>query len=724
MSEDTYLDTSRSCEARARDLVYRMNLEEAASQLLHSAPAIPRLGVPAYNWWNEALHGVARAGTATVFPQAIALAASFDPAFVGTVAEAISTEGRAKYHEAVRRGDRGIYKGLTFWSPNINIFRDPRWGRGHETYGEDPWLTSRLGVAFVRGLQGSDPRYLKSAACAKHYAVHSGPENLRHSFDARVSAKDLRETYLPAFRALVMEAKVESVMGAYNRTNGEPCCGSETLLVKILRGEWGFKGHVVSDCWAIRDFHEHHKITKSPEESAALALKNGCDVNCGCVYAKLMDAHKQGLITEAQIRQAAIRLMTTRMKLGMFDPAEEVPFATIPFEKVDCEDHRALSLTAARKGLVLLKNDGVLPLDTKKLKTIAVIGPNALSINALKGNYCGTPSSMVTVLGGIRALAGSGVRVLYAEGSHLYKDRVEGLGEAHDRFAEAVSVALRADVVVLCLGLDPSIEGEEGDASNEYAAGDKRDLDLPLVQRELMEAVKAAVPNKPIILVSLTGSAMAYTWADENVSAIVQAWYPGAMGGAAVAELLFGEYSPSGRLPVTFYRSTADLPDFTDYAMRNRTYRYFEGEPLYPFGFGLSFTRFEYSDATLSASSIVAGEALSCGALVKNVGGRSGDEVAQLYLSVPGAGAGMPIRELRGVRTVSLKAGEETRVSFDLSARDLSSINNEGRRVVVPGTYRVSIGGHQGDPRSTALSGTSVSVAEFEVTGAELGLEY
>ncbi len=408
-----YLDTDRSFEDRAKLLVDAMSLDEAAAQLLHSAPTVPRLGVPAYNWWNEALHGVARAGTATVFPQAIGLAATFDPAFIGKIADAISTEGRAKYHEAVRQGDRGIYKGLTFWSPNINIFRDPRWGRGHETYGEDPWLTGRLGVAFVRGLQGSDPKYLKSAACAKHFAVHSGPENLRHSFDARVSEKDLRETYLAAFRDLVIEAGVESVMGAYNRTNGEPCCGSELLLVKILRGEWGFKGHVVSDCWAIRDFHEHHKVTKKPEQSAALALNMGCDVNCGCTYQKVMDAHKQGLIKEAAIRLAATRLMATRMKLGMFDPDSAVPYAGIPYAANDCDDHRAISLDASRNVLVLLKNSSnTLPFDRKKIKSIAVIGPNAASVSVLKGNYFGTPSRTVTALEGIRAAAGPGVRVL------------------------------------------------------------------------------------------------------------------------------------------------------------------------------------------------------------------------------------------------------------------------------------------------------------------------
>ncbi len=711
-----YLDCSLSVDARARDLVSRMTVAEAAGQLLFQAPALPRLGIPAYNWWNEALHGVARAGTATVFPQAIALAATFDPDLVRTVAEVIATEGRAKFHEACRQGDRGIYKGLTFWSPNVNIFRDPRWGRGQETYGEDPWLTGRLGVAFVRGLQGDDPRYLKTAACAKHYAVHSGPENLRHSFDARVSVKDLRETYLPAFRDLVREAGVESVMGAYNRTNGEPCCGSPTLLGNILRDEWGFAGHVVSDCWAIKDFHENHQVCATPEESVALALNSGCDLNCGQLYGKIMDALDRGLVTEATIRRSAVRLMVTRIKLGLFDPPEEVPYAATPYELVDCAAHRDLAFEAAQKALVLLKNaDGVLPLDRAAVRTLAVIGPNATSLEALKGNYCGTPSQALTALEGIRAAAPE-ARILYAEGCHLYKDRVEDLGEAQDRLAEAVAAAQRADAVVLCLGLDPNIEGEEGDPGNQYAAGDKPDLDLPASQQALLEGIVRAVPGKPVVLAVFSGSALALDWADRHVSAILQAWYPGAEGGRALGALLFGDYSPSGRLPVTFYRSAADLPPFTDYAMANRTYRYFTGTPLYPFGFGLSYTRFAYEDLRI--------DGLSCRVRVRNTGERAGDEVVQLYLSGPGAGAGQPLRQLRGVRRVHLEPGAAAELVFELDQRALSQIDEAGRRRRVPGRYTLSVGGHQGDPRSRELTGQAALNARFELGGAAAVLEY
>ena len=588
-TKPAYLDESLSFEERAKDLVSRMTLEEKVTQMLHGSPAIPRLGIPAYNWWNEALHGVARAGVATVFPQAIGIAATFDEDLVYRIADVISTEGRAKYHENVRKGDRDIYKGLTFWSPNINIFRDPRWGRGHETYGEDPYLTGRLGVAFVKGIQGNDKKYLKAAACAKHYAVHSGPESERHSFNAVVSKKDLRETYLPAFRDLVKEAGVEAVMGAYNRTNGEPCCGSKTLLVDILRNEWGFKGHVTSDCWAIKDFHEGHMVTKTAPESVALAVKNGCDLNCGNLYINLLIAHREGLVTEEDIDRAVTRLFVTRMKLGMFDDPRNVPYSDIPYEVNSCKEHNDFSLEAAKKSLVLLKNeDGLLPLDKKKLKSIAVIGPNADSREALLGNYNGTPDRYVTVLDGIRKAVGDDVRIYYSEGCHLFRDRSSGLAAPRDRIAEALACAERSDAVIMCLGLDAMLEGEEGDTGNEFPGGDKPNLNLPGLQQELLEKVYAV--GKPVVLVLLSGSALAITWADEHIPAIVQAWYPGGRGGDAVAAMLFGEYSPSGRLPVTFYRTTEELPDFRDYSMKNRTYRYMQNEALYPFGYGLSYT--------------------------------------------------------------------------------------------------------------------------------------
>jgi len=583
------MDYQKSWE-QAQSIVSQMTLEEKASQLRYDAPAIPRLGIPAYNWWNEVLHGVARAGTATVFPQAIGLAAMFDTEGLHEIAEIIAIEGRAKYNAQSAHGDRDIYKGLTFWSPNINIFRDPRWGRGHETYGEDPYLTARLGVAFVKGIQG-DGKYLKGAACAKHFAVHSGPEALRHQFDAVASPKDMRETYLPAFEALVKEARVEAVMGAYNRVNGEPACGSKTLLKDILRDEWGFEGYVVSDCWAIRDFHTNHHVTDTAPESAALALKNGCDLNCGNTYLHMMQAYQEGLVTQDQITLAATRLMATRYRLGLFD--ENCKYNAISYLENDTDVSNQKALEAAQKSMVLLKNDGLLPLDISRLSTVAVIGPNADSQACLEGNYSGSSSRYVTFLNGIRAALKGKARVLYSQGCHLHKDRMSNLSLPDDRLAEAVTVAEQADVVILCLGLDATIEGEEGDTGNQYFSGDKTDLELPLSQRRLLESVLKT--GKPIVTLVAAGSALRV----EDGNAILYAWYPGQAGGTAAADILFGKVSPSGRLPLTFYRSVEDLPDFTDYAMAGRTYRYFTGTPLYPFGYGLSYTRFVYEKAVL-----------------------------------------------------------------------------------------------------------------------------
>lgn len=711
-----YQDETLSFEARAKDLVSRMTLDEKVAQMLFTSPAIPRLGIPSYNWWNEALHGVARAGVATVFPQAIGMAATFDEETVGKVADIVSTEGRAKFHESQRKGDHDIYKGLTFWSPNVNIFRDPRWGRGHETYGEDPYLTSQLGKAYVRGLQGSDKKYLKVAACAKHYAVHSGPENERHSFNAVVSKKDLWETYLPAFEALVKEAGVEGVMGAYNRTNGEPCCGSETLLKEILRGKWGFKGYVTSDCWAIKDFHENHKVTKNAPESAALAVNNTCDTNCGSMFANLLIAVKEGLVEEKTIEESVVRLMTTRMKLGLFDKPEHVPYTSVPFEENDSPAHRAYSLEVAKKSLVLLRNAGkLLPLDKKSLRSVAVIGPNANSREALVGNYCGTAAKYVTVLEGIQDAVGEGTRVYYAEGCHLYKDRVEPLALESDRIAEAVSAAERADVVVMCLGLDATLEGEEGDAGNSYASGDKPDLNLPGEQQKLLEAVAAT--GKPIVLVLLSGSALALNWADEHIPAVVEAWYPGMLGGTAVASLLFGDYSPSGRLPVTFYRSTEELPDFHDYAMAGRTYRYMKSEALYPFGFGLGYTSFSYSELALSKNEAASGESLGCTVKVKNTGKFEADEIAELYLSDVAASVELPRWQLSGVKPVHLAPGEEKKLSFTLTPRQMAVVTEEGERVIEPGAFKIYLGGSQPDSRSRELTGAKVLEADFTVTG-------
>jgi beta-glucosidase len=701
-------------EARLDDLVGRMTVAEKASQMLHEAPAIERLGIPAYNWWNEGLHGVARAGVATVFPQAIGLAAMWNADRLHEVAVAISDEARAKHHEFLRQGDHGMYKGLTYWSPNINIFRDPRWGRGHETYGECPYLTARLGVAFCRGLQGDDPSYLKVVATPKHYAVHSGPEGLRHSFDAVVSEKDLRETYLPAFEACIVEAKAESIMAAYNRTNGEPCSGSRTLLGKILRGEWEFGGYVVSDCWAIKDFHEAHKVTTSWEESAAMAVKAGCDLNCGCTYEHIPFAFAEGLLVEADIDVCVRRLFRARLKLGMFDPPARVPWAAIPYEKNDCEAHHALARTAARESIVLLKNEGgLLPLK-KDVGTIAVIGPNAYDPHVLVANYFGVPSKAVTPLDGIRAAVSPRTRVLYTDGCKLQGTKTDGLGRAGN-LSEAVSVAARADVVVLCLGLSAEIEGEQGDASNSEAAGDKVDLKLSGLQQRMMEMIVAL--GKPTVLCVLAGSALDLTWAQDHVGAIVYAWYPGGEGGTALADVLFGDVSPAGRLPITFPRSLDDVPDFKSYAMKGRTYRYAEKTPLYPFGYGLSYARFAYRDAAVSSARVRAGDTVTVSATVENAGSVTSDEVVQLYVKDLEASCAVPVHDLRGFTRVRLGPGEAQTITFDLTARDLTLVNERGQRVLEPGRFRATIGGSQPDARSAELTGQSPVAIEFDVAG-------
>jgi len=701
-------------DARVDDLVGRLTVAEKATQMLHEAPAIERLGIPPYNWWNEGLHGVARAGVATVFPQAIGLAAMWNAERLHEIAVAISDEARAKHHEFLRQGDHGMYKGLTFWSPNINIFRDPRWGRGHETYGECPHLTARLGVAFCRGLQGDDPTYLKLVATPKHYAVHSGPEGLRHSFDAVVSEKDLRETYLPAFEACITEAKAESIMAAYNRTNGEPCSGSAMLLGKILRGEWNFGGYVVSDCWAIKDFHESHKVTKSWEESAAMAVKAGCDLNCGCAYEHIPFAFAEGLLVEADLDVCVKRLFRARMKLGMFDPPARVPWAAIPYEKNDSPAHHALARAAARESIVLLKNaGGLLPLG-KDVGRIAVIGPNAYDPHVLVGNYFGIPSRAVTPLDGIRAAVSPSTKVSYTDGCKLQGTKTDGLGRAGN-LSEAVSVAARADVVVLCLGLSAEIEGEQGDASNSEAAGDKVDLKLPGLQQRLMEMIVAL--GKPTVLCVLAGSALDLTWAQEHVPAIVYAWYPGGEGGAALADVLFGDASPAGRLPITFPRSLDDVPDFKSYAMKGRTYRYAEKPPLYPFGYGLSYARFKYSDIVVSSARMRAGETITVSATVENVGGCAADEVVQLYVKDLEASCAVPVHDLRGFQRVRLGPGEAHTVSFDLGPRDLMLVNDAGRRVLEPGRFRATIGGSQPDARSVELTGQAPLAIEFDVVG-------
>ncbi|HEV2864282.1 MAG TPA: glycoside hydrolase family 3 C-terminal domain-containing protein, partial [Pyrinomonadaceae bacterium] len=821
---------------------------------MNKAPAVERLGVPAYDWWNEALHGVAYSGNATVFPQAIGLAASFDTALMLKVATAISDEARAKYHEAIRRDNHRRFYGLTFWSPNINIFRDPRWGRGQETYGEDPYLTARLGVAFVRGMQGDDPKYFKTIATPKHYAVHSGPEPERHLFDASATERDMRDTYLPAFRAAVTEGKAASVMCAYNRVNGEPACASKRLLGDILRGEWNFQGYVVSDCDAVADIYKHHKFTKTEEEGVALAVKRGTELTCGYEYRALIPAVRKGLITEAEIDAAVRRLFAARFRLGMFDPPESVPYARIPFSVNDSPEHRELARTAARSSVVLLKNDGVLPLK-KTVGTVAVIGPNSDSLEVLLGNYHGIPSKWTTAVEGIRRAVSPSTKVLHAMGVTLtgeallpvpasalsqedgraglraeyfankelqgppaaartdaqlnfdwftdppvpelpmdnfsarwtgrltaptsgtyqlgaraddavrvyvddqlfidawrdgsartttkpfemeagraYRLRVEFYDRyaaatarlvwgpprlAETMFADAVEKAKQSDVVIMALGLAPSIEGEEMDVKLEgFRGGDRTSLDLPKWQEDLLKAVHAT--GKPVVLVLFSGGGLGVNWADANVPAVVQAWYPGEEGGTALADVLFGDYNPAGRLPVTFYKSASQLPPFEDYRMDGKTYRYFKGDPLYPFGHGLSYTRFEYRGLKMKKS-VKAGEAVQVSAEVSNAGALAGDEVVQLYVTDAEASAPVPLRALKGFERVHLRPGESRRVSFTLRPADLAFVDDAGRRVLEPGEFRVSIGGKQPGFRGSADAKTTGTLSgSLVVTGQRM----
>ena len=850
-----YLDPKLPLEQRVDDLISRMTLEEKVSQMMNAAPAIPRLGIPQYDWWNEALHGVAFSGVATVFPQAIGLGATFNPQLVNRVATVISDEARAKYHEAQRRSNYNRFYGLTFWSPNINIFRDPRWGRGQETYGEDPYLTSRLGVAFVKGLQGDDPKYLKVVATPKHYAVHSGPEPERHRFDAAASERDLRETYLPAFRASIIEARAASVMCAYNRTNGEPCCANTHLLGELLRGEWGFNGYVVSDCGAIDDIYKRHNFLKTAEEASALSVKRGTDLECGDSYKALVNAVKQGLISEAEIDRALKRLFEARFRLGMFDPPELVPYAKIPFSVNDSAAHRQLALEAARESIVLLKNENnTLPL-RKDLKSIAVIGPNADDVQVLLGNYNGQPSRATTPLAGIRQHVSSRTKVLYALGTPLTEifgipvpasallgpngerglkaeyfpnktlegapvltrvDRevnfdwgmsnpapgipsddfsarwtgklvasktgkyqfgaiaddgvrvyLEGkliaedwsehapatvtgevaleAGRSYDikmeyyeskigavaklvwqppvvntgpPYAEAVDAAKQADTVVLVLGLSSRLEGEEMNVREPgFLGGDRLDIKLPARQQGLLEAVAAT--GKPLVVVLLSGSALAVNWANEHASAIVQAWYPGEEGGTAIADTLFGDYNPAGRLPVTFYKSVDQLPPFENYHMDGRTYRFFKGDPLYPFGHGLSYTRFKYSNFTVSSPSLSATEKVIVSATVENAGTRAGEEVVQLYLTDEAASVRVPIRSLAGIERVYLKRGERRVIRFTIEPRQLAVITDDGRTVVEPGEFKVTVGGKQPGFAGTADAATTGYVeGRFSVKGA------
>jgi beta-glucosidase len=718
-----YKNPERSFEERARDLVSRMTVTEKISQMKNSASAIPRLGISRYNWWNECLHGVAMAGIATVFPQAIGLAATFNQDLLFEVANIISDEARAKHHEAQRRGEwgfnfmsvlfgKGLFQGLTFWSPNINIFRDPRWGRGQETYGEDPYLTSQIGIAFIKGLQGNHSKYLKTVATPKHFACYSGPEKGRFSFDSIVSIKDLRETYLFAFKECVKNGNAGSVMGAYNKINGVPCCSNKFLLKTLLREEWGFNGYVVSDCTAIRNIKVGHKYVKSHAQAAACGVKNGCDLECGWTYEHLKEAFKKGLISEEQIDAAVLNLFRARLKLGMFDPPEMVPYTSIPFNINDCPKHRQMALRAAKESIVLLKNrDNLLPLK-KNFTSIAVIGPNADSKKVLLGNYNGTPSKSVTPLEGIRKKVEPATKVLYAKGCNIKDRSVGGL-------SKALEAARKSEVVIICLGIDQSLESED---MPWVRHPDRQYLELPPPQQELLEAVYAL--GKPMVLILLNGSPMAIPWADEHIPAILEAWYPGEEGGTAIADVLFGDYSPAGRLPVTFYKSTTDLPPLSDYNMKGRTYRYIETEPLYPFGYGLSYTRFLYSNLKLSAQTITTGETLEITVDVQNAGDRTGDEVVQLYLKDLAASVRVPHHQLQGFHRISLDPGEQKAVSFTLIPRQMALIKDDGKCVLEPGKFRAYVGGCQNDDRSKNLASNNGLEESFEVIGKELELAY
>ncbi len=690
-------------EVRARDLIRRMTLEEKAAQVCNQAPAIPRLGLPAYDYWNECLHGVARNGVATVFPQAIGMAAAWDAPLLHQVADVIATEARAKnraYTEA-HNGDSALYTGLTFWTPNINIFRDPRWGRGQETYGEDPFLTARLAVAFIKGLQGDDPKYVKALACAKHFAVHSGPEISRHVFNAEPPERDFYETYLPQFEAAVREGHVGAVMSAYNRIYGQPASASSLLLTDLLRQRWGFNGHVVSDCGAINDIVAFHKFVATPEEAAAIAVRAGCDLCCLSDYHALTRAVSLGLITEAEIDRALARVLDARFRLGLFDPPDLVAYAKIPVTENDTPAHAALALRMARESIVLLKNDGLLPLNRAKLRCIAVIGANADSTSMLLGNYFGTPSHPVTILDGLRRVAGAKVEIIFEPGCPLsIRDDDTNQAANAQSLARAIVAAKSADAVIYVGGLSPELEGEDLHVAHAgFHGGDRTRIELPLVQMECLKALHAT--GKPLVFVNCSGGAVAMPWAAQNIPAIVQAWYPGQAGGTAVAEVLFGDANPAGRLPVTFYRSTEDLPAFTNYAMANRTYRYFSGKPLFAFGHGLSYTRFKYKSAQLDHAQANAADTVRVSVDVKNTGARDGDEVVQVYFRHLKPAVPQAREALCGFQRVTIPQGETRLVEIEVPMKQFRYWDTAARQYIVePGNYEILIGAASDDIRA------------------------
>jgi beta-glucosidase len=702
-----YLDISLSFAERAKDLVGRLTLEEKVGLMNHPAHGIPRLNIPAYNYWSEALHGIARNGRATVFPQAIGMAATWDKKLIHEVASAISTEGRAKYHAALRRnGYTDLYQGLTFWSPNVNIFRDPRWGRGQETWGEDPFFTGEMASAFVKGLQGDDPKYLKAAACAKHFAVHSGPEKDRHTFNAIVTKRELYDTYLPAFKKLVTEAKVESVMGAYNRTLDEVCCASKLLIEDILRGEWDFQGHFVSDCWALSDFHLHHKVTEDEADSAALALKYGCDLGCDHVFNEIPTAIERGDTTEAQVDRALERTLGTRFKLGMFDPDEEVPFASISMDVVACEEHRQLAYLAATESVVLLKNkNNILPIKPTT-KKIFVTGPTAASMEVLLGNYYGFNDQMVTLLEGLTGRIPEGMGMEYTSGAMLKHPR-----EIKDTWA--AGMAQSADFAIVCAGLSSFLEGEEGESLLSPQNGDRESISLPESQINYIKEL--SIHGVRIVLVLTGGSPIALGEVEDMVDAILFVWYPGMEGGHAVADVLFGDVSPSGKLPLTFPKSLDQLPAFDDYSMMGRTYRYMTQEPLYPFGFGLSYSKFEYSKLQLDKTELVIGESLNISLTLTNSGDADSAEVSQFYLSDLQASTIVPLHHLIGFERVTLKAGESKKLIFTITPEMMSFFNDDGKLTLEPGQFRLEVGGCSPSQRGRELGAPKPVTAVFEV---------
>ena len=699
---EIWKDPSQPREARVRDLVSRLSLAEKVQEMRNGAAGIPRLGVPAYDYWSECLHGVARAGTATVFPQAIGMAATWDTSLLHDVADTIATEARAKHNDYIAKhnGDAARYYGLTFWTPNINIFRDPRWGRGQETYGEDPFLTSRLGVAFIRGLQGDDPDHLKAMACAKHFAVHSGPEPERHSFDVEPTERDFYETYLPHFEAAVREGHVGAVMGAYNSVYGLPACANPLLLNDLLRKQWGFDGHVVSDCGAIYDIYANHKTVGSSEEAAAIAVKAGDDLCCGTDYNSLTRAVKSGLMSESDIDVAVSRLFDARLRLGMFDPPDKDPYARITLAQNDTPEHEVLALKTARESIVLLKNNGVLPLDRTKIKHIAVLGGNADSVAMLLGNYNGTPARPVTILDGIKAVAGSGIEVV-SETNFIYPLALKSKDDPEpvDEMEKTLEAAQNADVIIYAGGISPQLEGEEMHVNFDgFSGGDRTRIELPVIQTDLLKALYAT--GKPVVFVNCSGSSMAMPWEATNLPAIVQAWYPGEQGGRAVADVLFGDVNPSGRLPITFYRSTSDLPAFEDYSMTNRTYRYFTGSPLFAFGHGLSYTKFDYVDATFASAKIGQGQPVKLSFTLKNSGAADGDEVAQVYFRHVNSAVSQPRLALCGFARISIPKGKTARIAMDIPADRFRYWDTAKKQYVVEaGDYELMVGTASDDIR-------------------------